>query len=190
MARVAALAACVVAVAVIGACGGDESPNDSPARESPPANSHQDEERDETVDRVDHGSRDPDRFRAEAEESFARAAESAPGEGSSLEQAQAELPVREPPLPIQQYILADGSHDVVARPDLRDFFCIGGPVARRAAIEAYFDRAEETFKRHGIDDFSLTIALNSDTIDDFKVLARASRARGIKLTKRGRADRC
>ena len=142
------------------------------------------------VDPVDHGTRDPKQFQAEAADSFAEAARTATGEGSRLEQAQERLPIREPPLPIQQYVLTDGSHDVVARLDSRDFFCIGDQGARRAAIEAYFDQAETAFRKHDIDDFSLTVALNSEDINHFKVLARADRAHGVKLTERGRSDRC
>jgi len=187
MVRASALAACALAVGVLGACGGDDSPSRerTPNPQSTPAS-----ERDGTTDQIARGSRDPKRFRTEAADSFAEAGRGAPREGSRLDQALGELPVRLPPLPVQQYVVTDGSHRIVARLDSRDYYCIGDPSARRAAIEAYVSEAEATFAGHDIDDLALTVALNSDDINDFKVLARADHTSGVKLTTLGRADRC
>src|SRR5215204_133477 len=183
MPRVAAVAAFAFTVTVLGACGGENSANRDDRPKAPSAPSERDDEGDDAIDPVAHGSRDPKRFPAEAADSFAKAARTASAKGSRLEQAQDKLPIRQPPLPIQQYVFTDKSHRVVARLDPPDYFCIGDTTARRAAIEAYFTEAREAFSTHDIGDLTLIVALTSENIDHFKVLARADQA-GVKLTKR------
>jgi hypothetical protein len=96
------------------------------------------------------------------------------------------LPIRLPPLPIQQYMTNRGSHRVVIRPTEHDYYCL--PLGRRAAvIAAYSKEATALFKGRGIDGVSFVVDALRAT-GDVHPLARA-RGSSVSLTVLGRRRR-
>lgn len=107
-------------------------------------------------------------------------------EDRPFDEAVDRLPLREAPLHIEQFVLEDGSHELVVRTSR--FFCIRG-AERLAAVRTYHDRARAIMRTHGIDDFALVVDEARET-GEVKPLARA-RGRVVRLTARGRgAGRC
>jgi hypothetical protein len=200
------LACTLIAVAcAVAACGGEDdgaerakpvapTPDQAADSAAPDREERSEEEGDENEreDRTERGSRDPSRFGREARRSFRQAraqSKDRPRAGNSrMERALAGLPIGEPPLPIQQYISTEGKHELVARPNAMDFFCIGGVEARRAAVAAFFAEARKRFVRYGLDDFSLVIASNSSDISQIRPLARVRRGI-VTLTPLGHSRR-
>ncbi len=97
----------------------------------------------------------------------------------------AELPIREPPLRVQQYIVDQG-HDVIARPNAKDFFCGRTLADRLAVVAAFYREADKRFRARGINDFELTVAPLSSNYDTIRVLA-VGKNRKVRLTRHGRA---
>ena len=154
----------------LAACGGDDDDGADPAKlRDEAAKSFKASERQAKRDR----QRDPDARDDERREPFVAVATT--------------LPIRRPPLPIQQYVL-DRGHRIIARPSARDFFCDRDVDERRLAVEAFYREADKRFRAGGIRDFSLLVAEHSPTLESIKPLATAEDGK-VELTKRGRGDR-
>lgn len=93
------------------------------------------------------------------------------------------LPIRRPPLHVQQYITGDG-HKVYAAVD-RKRFCALSPARREQAVSAFFRSADGTFRRGGVDDLELVVTPVTETLDELPALATAS-GKSATLTSRGR----
>lgn len=98
-----------------------------------------------------------------------------------------ELPLRKPPLHVQQFVLEGDSHDLVVRVAPRRFLCDLSAEQRVTAVRAYFTAAERVMRDAGVRDFRLTVDAVRDT-GEVRPLARASE-RGVHLTARGRDTR-
>jgi len=94
------------------------------------------------------------------------------------------LPIRKPPLPIQQYMSAEGSARLVARPRARDFFCGWDIATRKAAIEAFYRQAVRVARAARVRGFSLVVDALRET-GDVRPLAYG-RHGSVTLTRRGR----
>lgn len=93
------------------------------------------------------------------------------------------LPIRRPPLHVQQYISGDG-HKLYAAV-IRKRFCALSPTRRERAVSAFFRSADGTFRRGGVDDLELVVTPVSETLDRLPALATAS-GKSVTLTSRGR----
>lgn len=93
------------------------------------------------------------------------------------------LPIRKPPLHVQQYISGDG-HKLYAAVS-RKRFCALSAARRNSAVGSFFDDADRTFRRGGIDDLELVVTPLAETLDKLPPLATAS-GKTVKLTSRGR----
>lgn len=120
----------------------------------------------------------------EREQDEAVEAEFAP---TAFDSAVDTLPLREPPLYVRQFVLEDGSHELVVRVKPRRFLCETSAEQRVAAVRAYFTAAERIMRESGIGDFTLTVDAVRETAE-VRPLAEAS-ARGVRLTGRGRDTR-
>jgi hypothetical protein len=96
------------------------------------------------------------------------------------------LPIRKPPLPIQQYMSFSGRHLLVVRPAAHDYYCLSLE-QRQAAVAAFSAQATELFRRNGIDDASFVV----DALRPTGVVHPLARARGssVSLTPLGRQAR-
>jgi|SRR5215213_604373 len=184
------VAAVAITVAVVSGCGGDEK---NETREPQPAKNPESSQARREPDRpTERGSRDPARFPAEARSSFEDSVTAArharPRPRGRFSASVDELPIRKPPLPIQQYVITKGSHEIIARPNARDYFCLGGVDARHAAVIAFYTEARRRFSMRRIRDFSLVIAPISPTLEHIRPLAHA-RDDTVTLTGFGQTER-
>lgn len=101
-----------------------------------------------------------------------------------FEDAVDQLPLRRPPLFVEQLLLEDGTHDLVVRVKPRRFLCGLTAAERTAAVRGYFEAADRIMRKAGIDDFALTVDGVRET-GEVRPLARAGE-RGVSLTRRGR----
>jgi len=158
------------------------------------------------AEQTDTGSGDPTKFAGEAARAFddgrAKAKRLRParrkdltdeeqralGATSPFLQAQETLPIRQPPLPVQQYIVQERSHVITARPDLGDFLCrLRTPAARLAAVRAFYLEADAVFRSYGVRRWQLVVAPYSNSTSDIEPLARASSG-SVVLTPFGRGN--
>jgi hypothetical protein len=96
------------------------------------------------------------------------------------------LPIREPPLPVQQYMSFGGRHLLVVRPTAHDYYCLS--VGQRQAVVAAFSaQATPLFRSRGIHDASFVF----DALRSTGVVHPLARARGssVSLTALGRQRR-
>jgi hypothetical protein len=203
-----ALVAWVAASLLIVGCG--DSDSRPSARTAPEARSQTIAKREPPAN--PRGSGRSTEFRREAETSFAQAAKEEAAreaerkreeqerakdpqlDGESLEfeelspfeAAVSRLPIRKPPLPIQQYTTFGKSHRVFASPSPRDFYCGRSPRVRLAAVRAFYTEARKVFRSANVRDFSLVVAMPIQRANDVRPLARASNGT-VRLTRLGRA---
>lgn len=105
-------------------------------------------------------------------------------EESSFERLVGKLPIRKPPLYVEQYITGDG-HKLYTAVD-RKRFCKMTAAAREKAVASFFRTADRSFRRGKVDDFEMVVTPLSDTIDKLPALATARRGK-VSLTSRGRS---
>lgn len=104
---------------------------------------------------------------------------------SAFDKLVGKLPIRKPPLHVQQYITTSGSHRVYTAVDRGRFLCRMTPAQRRKAVAGFFRAADRVMRAGGIDDFAQTVTVTTQDAQDLPVLARAKRG-SVTLTGQGR----
>ena len=105
------------------------------------------------------------------------------GTATPFDRAVDSLPLNEPPLYVEQFVL-DDSNELVVRVRARRFFCGRAPEQRLAAVRAYHALAERAMRSEGIEDFAMIVDGLRET-GVVKPLARAEKD-VVSLTARGR----
>lgn len=103
-----------------------------------------------------------------------------------FEKIVSELPVRRPPLFVEQYITSKGSTTVYTAVAPRRFFCGRSPARRRAAVSSFYRDADRLFRRRGVKDFVLVVTPIAETTESLPALAMGRDGK-VSLTRRGRA---
>jgi hypothetical protein len=103
---------------------------------------------------------------------------------SSFERLVGKLPIRKPPLFVEQYITGEG-HKLYTAVE-RQRFCKLQPAKREAAVTAFFKSADKSFRAAGVKDFAQVVTPLADSIENLPALATASAGK-VALTARGRA---
>lgn len=106
-------------------------------------------------------------------------------EESAFDKLVVKLPIRRPPLYVQQYITGTGGHRVYTAVDRRRFLCRMTPAQRRKAVADFFRAADTTMRAGGVDDFVQVVTVTTQTAQNLPALAEARRG-SVKLTARGR----
>lgn len=101
-----------------------------------------------------------------------------------FEETVATLPIRKPPLFVQQYI-TDGNTVYTAVAPKR-FFCGRSPARRRALVTEFYRDADRRFRRRGIENFVQIVTPVAETLEELPALA-IGRKGSVSLTRRGRA---
>lgn len=104
---------------------------------------------------------------------------------TAFEKLVGQLPVRKPPLYVEQYITEQKSHRIYTAVDPKRFFCGKTPARRKSAVSAFYRDASRSFRRRGIDDFVQVVTPLAETVDNLPALAVA-REGSVSLTRRGR----
>lgn len=104
-------------------------------------------------------------------------------EESTFERLVGRLPIRRPPLFVEQYISGEG-HKVYTAVD-RKRFCRTSADERERAVASFFAAANRSFRRANVNDFEQVVTPLSDTIDKLPALATARRS-SVELTRLGR----
>jgi hypothetical protein len=102
---------------------------------------------------------------------------------TSFERIAGKLPIRKPPLYVQQYITGDG-HKVYTAVD-RKTFCKLSVSAKQKAVASYFKSADALFRAGHVNDFQQVVTPVSDSIEKLPALATASGG-SVKVTPLGR----
>ena len=101
-----------------------------------------------------------------------------------------QLPIRKPPLFVEQYITSEGSSTVYTAVARKRFLCGRSPADRKAAVSRFYRDADKLFRRSGVKGFVQIVTPIAETTDRLPALAVA-RQGSVSLTKRGRAKgRC
>lgn len=103
-----------------------------------------------------------------------------------FERLVAQLPIRKPPLFVEQYITSRGSSTVYTAVDPKRFFCGRSAARRRAAVSSFYRDADRVFRRGGVDDFVQIVTPIAETTERLPALATGREGK-VSLTKRGRA---
>jgi hypothetical protein len=103
-----------------------------------------------------------------------------------FEKILAELPIRKPPLFVEQYITSGGSSTVYTAVAPKRFFCGRSAARRKAAVSAFYRDADRLFRRRGVEDFAMVVTPVTETIESLPALA-TGRDGKVSLTRRGRA---
>ncbi len=99
------------------------------------------------------------------------------------------LPIRKPPLYVEQYGTFEDSHRLETAVDRKRFFCGKTPDQRQAAVAAFYRSADRRFRASGIRDFVQVVTLPGKT-GTGPTLAVA-RQGSVSLTRLGRGrGRC
>ena len=101
-----------------------------------------------------------------------------------FEETVATLPIRKPPLFVQQYI-TDGNTVYTAVAPKR-FFCGRSPARRKVVVAQFYRDADRRFRRRGIENFVKIVTPVAETLEELPALA-IGRKGSVSLTKRGRA---
>jgi len=102
---------------------------------------------------------------------------------TSFERLVNDLPIREPPLYVAQYISGDGHKIYTAVEPKR--FCKMSAAEKKKAVESFFTTADRSFRAANVKDFQQVVTPLSDSIDKLPALATARRG-AVALTSRGR----
>ena len=105
-------------------------------------------------------------------------------EETPFEKLTERLPVRRPPLFVEQYITGD-DHKVYTAVDEKRFLCKRAPGERKRAVAAFFEAADRLLRSGGVDDLVLVVTPVSTSVERLPALATA-RQGSITLTARGR----
>jgi hypothetical protein len=101
-----------------------------------------------------------------------------------------ELPIRKPPLYVEQYITNPGSHKLYTAVARKRFFCTLTPGQRALAVQVFYRDASKVFRAGGVKDFVQVVTPLAETTERLPALAVA-RHGSVQLTGLGRArGRC
>ena len=103
-----------------------------------------------------------------------------------FERIVSELPIRKPPLFVEQYITSRGSSTVYTAVAPKRFFCGRSAARRKAAVSSFYRDADRLFRRRGVDDFALVVTPIAETTESLPALA-TGRDGKVSLTRRGRS---
>ena len=92
------------------------------------------------------------------------------------------LPLRKPPLHVEQYISGDG-HTLHAAVN-RKRFCALPAARRKRALTSFFESADRTFRRGKVDDLEVVVTPVTEKLDELPALATAS-GKTVKLAANG-----
>ena len=178
----AALAVLALALVVAGCNGDDEkkagestTTTGDRAKAPPPPN-----DRDEAVREAAEAKqqerelKDLDKDDEEIDKSF---------EETPFERAVVKLPVRRPPLYVEQYITGD-DHKVYTAVDEKRF-CKMTAARREAAVTSFYKAADRSLRRAGVKDFVQVVTPLATTTEELPALA-TGRAGKVSLSRRGR----
>lgn len=102
----------------------------------------------------------------------------------------AKLPIRKPPLYVEQYITTTGSHRVHTAVDRKRFVCELDVGERRKAVADFYRAADKVFRAGGVNDFVQVVTPTSQTTEELPAMATARKG-SVSLTRLGRVrDRC
>lgn len=104
-------------------------------------------------------------------------------EQTPFERAVQKLPIRKPPLYVEQYITGEGHKVYTAVNEKR--FCTLSPAKREAAVSSFYRRADRLLRRAGIKDFAQVVTPLAATVENLPALA-TGRAGKVSLSRRGR----
>jgi hypothetical protein len=104
---------------------------------------------------------------------------------SAFDKLVARLPIRKPPLYVQQYITTSGSHRVYTAVSRRRFLCRSTPAQRRRAVARFYRDARRVMRAGRVDDFEQVVTVASQTTQKLTALAQAKGGR-VALTGPGR----
>lgn len=203
--RATAQLATLVAVVVVVGCGGDDGDSDSERAATTPTGTDRAPEPTTPSKGGQRGSgqgdggaarkrpteadREKERATARKEAERDRREDRAFDRGfreTPFERLVGRLPVREPPLYVEQYITTQNSHTVYTAVDPKRFFCGRTTARRKAAVSAFYRDAEKPFRAAGIDDFVQVVTPLAETTESLPALAVARKG-SVSLTRRGRA---
>ena len=105
---------------------------------------------------------------------------------TAFEKLVADLPIRKPPLFVEQYITSRGSSTVYTAVATKRFFCGRSAARRKAAVSAFYRDADRVFRRGGVKNFVQIVTPIAETTERLPALA-VGRDGKVSLTKRGRA---
>ena len=106
--------------------------------------------------------------------------------GTPLERVVSELPIRKPPLFVEQYITSKGSSTVYTAVDPKRFMCGVSLARRRAAVTAFYRDADRRLRGAGVKGFVQVVTPVAETTARLPALA-IGRGGSVSLTARGRA---
>lgn len=104
-------------------------------------------------------------------------------EESPFERAILKLPVRRPPLYVQQYITGEG-HKVYTAVDEKRF-CKMSRAKRQAAVTSFYKAADRSLRRAGVKDYVQVVTPLAATTEELPALA-TGQAGKVSLSRRGR----
>jgi len=178
----AMLALAIPVLAVLSRCARDDrySNRATPVQTEPQAareNAPSDEELQEEV-------RERDRDRAE-EQKFDE-----PFRRTRFDRLIAKLPIRKPPLYVEQYITTSGSHKLYTAVNRKRFLCDLDVAQRKQAVADFYRTATKVFREGGVNDLVQVVTPASQTTEELPAIAMA-RDGSVSLTRLGRArDGC
>ncbi len=161
--------ACASAALLLAACNGNE--DDEPRRTPPPAEEAEEPRR----------TPSPAEEAEEPDRNFDKGFDE-----TSFERLLGRLPLRKPPLYVQQIITESPTHKVHTRVDRRRFICAMTVPERKAAVESYYRAADRLFRESGIHDYVQFVSPLTDTAELRPALA-VGRDRTVTLTRQGLA---
>lgn len=105
---------------------------------------------------------------------------------TALERIVSDLPIRKPPLFVEQYITSKGSSTVYTAVGPKRFFCGMSVARRKAAVTEFYRTADKRFRSKGVRDFVQVVTPVAETTERLPALA-IGRKGSVRLTARGRA---
>lgn len=150
---------------------------DRPERRRPPPPAERDDARREAADarQQERELKDLEEDDREFEESFNE---------TPFERAVHKLPVRNPPLYVEQYITGEG-HKVYTAVDEKRF-CKLSAARRKAAVSSFYRAADRSVRRAGVKDFVQVVTPLAATTDNLPALATGKGGK-VSLSRRGRS---
>lgn len=95
------------------------------------------------------------------------------------------LPIRKPPLYVEQYITDGKTHKLFTAVNRKRFFCKLNPRQRGRAVEGFYREAEKVMRAGGVKDFVQVVTVTAETVEELPALATA-RNGSVALTRLGR----
>jgi len=182
---ISTLAVLALAVAVPG-CGGEDDPaKRTEGGQAPQAGEQNgpEESRQAKARRLARDRQDQEREREQLEKEEREFDEAF--KKSSFDKLLEKLPIRAPPLYVEQYITTENSHKVYTAVDPKRFLCKLTPREREKAVAGFYRSANEVFRGGGVEDFVQVVTPTAETTEKLPALATAGKG-SVSLTKRGR----